>query len=92
MIGVLTSVIGAYYYIRIIKVMYFDPAAEAFDATPAALSVVAVGSALFTTFFFVFPRRSSPRRRRRRRSWRGDRGPPGRNHRRRRRQGADRGG
>jgi NADH-quinone oxidoreductase subunit N len=54
-LGVLISVIGAYYYIRIIKVMYFDPAAEAFDATPAALSVVAVGSALFTTFFFVFP-------------------------------------
>ncbi len=54
-IGVLTSVIGAYYYIRIIKVIYFDAAVEAFDPCPASLSVVAAGTALFTTFFFVFP-------------------------------------
>ena len=30
-IGVLTSVVGAFYYIRIVKVMYFDAADEAFD-------------------------------------------------------------
>jgi NADH-quinone oxidoreductase subunit N len=54
-LGVLISVIGAYYYIRIIKVMYFDPSEEPFDASPASLSVVAAGSALFTTLFFVFP-------------------------------------
>jgi NADH-quinone oxidoreductase subunit N len=54
-IGVLTSVIGAFYYIRIVKVMYFDDAAEAFDPRPASLSVVAGGSALFTTLFFLFP-------------------------------------
>src|SRR3954453_12820836 len=30
-IGVLTSVVGAYYYIRVVKVMYFDAAAEPFD-------------------------------------------------------------
>ncbi len=54
-IGVLTSVIGAFYYIRIIKVMYFDDAAPAFDARPASLSFVAAAGGLFTTFFFVFP-------------------------------------
>ena len=54
-IGVLTSVIGAYYYIRIIKVIYFDAAVEAFDPRPVSLSVVAAASALFTTFFFLFP-------------------------------------
>ncbi|CAH2604840.1 NADH-quinone oxidoreductase subunit N [Rhodovastum atsumiense] len=54
-IGVLTSVIGAYYYIRIVKVMYFDAPVEAFDARPRALSVVAALSAVFTTFFFLFP-------------------------------------
>ena len=54
-IGVLTSVIGAYYYIRIIKVMYFDDAVEAFDPRPASLSVVAGVSGLFTTLFFLFP-------------------------------------
>ena len=54
-IGVLTSVIGAFYYIRIIKVMYFDDAAPAFDARPAALSFVAAAGGLFTAFFFIFP-------------------------------------
>ncbi|MDA8251422.1 MAG: NADH-quinone oxidoreductase subunit NuoN [Rhodospirillales bacterium] len=54
-IGVLTSVVGAYYYIRIIKVMYFDEPAEAFDARPASLSMLAAVSGLFTTLFFVIP-------------------------------------
>ena len=54
-IGVLTSVIGAYYYLRIVKVMYFDPAEPAFDLRPPSLSFVAAGCALFTTVFFVVP-------------------------------------
>ncbi len=54
-IGVLTSVVGAFYYIRIIKVIYFDAAEAPFDARPAALSVVAGAGALFTTFFFLIP-------------------------------------
>ena len=54
-IGVLTSVVGAFYYIRIIKVMYFDPAAERFDPRPASLSFVVAATGLFTGFFFLFP-------------------------------------
>ncbi len=54
-VGVLTSVIGAFYYIRIIKVMYFDEPAPAFDPRPVSLSFVACASGLFTTFFFLFP-------------------------------------
>jgi NADH-quinone oxidoreductase subunit N len=54
-IGVLTSVIGAFYYIRIIKVIYFDAAEAAFDPRPTALSLVVGGAALFTTFFFLIP-------------------------------------
>jgi NADH-quinone oxidoreductase subunit N len=54
-VGVLTSVIGAFYYIRIIKVMYFDEPAPAFDPRPVSLSFVAGASGLFTTFFFLFP-------------------------------------
>ena len=54
-IGVLTSVVGAYYYIRIIKVMYFDAAVERFDPRPAGLSFVVAATGLFTAFFFVFP-------------------------------------
>ena len=54
-IGVLTSVVGAFYYIRIVKVMYFDAAAEPFDPRPASLSFVVAATGLFTGFFFVFP-------------------------------------
>ncbi len=54
-IGVLTSVVGAFYYLRIVKVMYFDAAREAFDRRPASLSVVAAATGLFTTFFFIAP-------------------------------------
>jgi NADH-quinone oxidoreductase subunit N len=52
---VLTSVVGAFYYIRIIKVMYFDPPAQPFDARPPSLSFVVAATALFTTLFFLFP-------------------------------------
>jgi NADH-quinone oxidoreductase subunit N len=54
-IGVLTSVVGAFYYIRVVKVMYFDPATEAFDRRPPALSFVVAATGLFTAFFFLFP-------------------------------------
>ncbi len=54
-IGVLTSVVGAYYYLRVIKVMYFDAAEPAFDPRSTSLSFVAGVGALVTTLFFVFP-------------------------------------
>jgi NADH-quinone oxidoreductase subunit N len=55
-IGVLTSVIGAYYYLRVVKVMYFDAADQpAFDPHGASLSFVAITTGLFTSFFFIFP-------------------------------------
>jgi NADH-quinone oxidoreductase subunit N len=54
-IGVLTSVVGAFYYIRIVKVMYFDAPVERFDPRPASLSFVVAVTGLFTGFFFLFP-------------------------------------
>jgi NADH-quinone oxidoreductase subunit N len=54
-IGVLTSVVGAFYYIRIVKIMYFDAPAERFDPRPASLSFVVAATGLFTAFFFLFP-------------------------------------
>jgi NADH-quinone oxidoreductase subunit N len=54
-IGVLTSVVGAYYYLRVIKVMYFDAGEESFDPRPASLSFVAAAGGLFTVLFFLFP-------------------------------------
>jgi NADH-quinone oxidoreductase subunit N len=54
-IGVLTSVVGAYYYLRVVKVMFFDEPEDAFDPRPASVSFVAAATGLFTTFFIVFP-------------------------------------
>ncbi|MFQ5784023.1 MAG: NADH-quinone oxidoreductase subunit NuoN [Alphaproteobacteria bacterium] len=55
-IGVLTSVVAAVYYLRIVKIMYFDEAADSFD-TPVGrdISLVLVGTGLFTLLFFVYP-------------------------------------
>ena len=53
-IGVLTSVIGAYYYLRVVKVMYFDEAQPAFDRRPPSLSFVAGIGALATALFALF--------------------------------------
>jgi len=55
-IGVLASVVGAYYYLRIVKIMYFDAPGEKF-ATPLGreLAVVMAGTTLFTLLFFVWP-------------------------------------
>lgn len=51
-IGVISSVVAAYYYLRVIKIMYFDEPREAFDM-PVAISLggVASGSAVFSLFF-----------------------------------------
>jgi NADH-quinone oxidoreductase subunit N len=55
-IGILTSVIASYYYLRIVKVMYFDAGSEgALDARPASLTVVMAGTGLLTLLFFLFP-------------------------------------
>jgi NADH-quinone oxidoreductase subunit N len=54
-IGLLTSVVGAFYYLRVVKVMYFDAPAAPFDPRPASISFVAAATGLFTTFFFIFP-------------------------------------
>jgi NADH-quinone oxidoreductase subunit N len=50
-VGVLTSVVGCYYYLRIIKVMFFDPTEPAFDRRAGSVSFVAVASGAFTVLF-----------------------------------------
>ena len=55
-IGVLASVVGAYYYLRIIKIMYFEEPAEVFDRTiTREVKIILVGTALFVTFFIIRP-------------------------------------
>jgi len=54
-IGVLSSVVGAYYYLRIIKIMYFDEPAEKFEPMPGALQGVLAISGLLVILFFTYP-------------------------------------
>lgn len=54
-IGVLASVVGAYYYLRVVKIMYFDEPADAFDPMPGELKAVLSVSGLFTVFYFLWP-------------------------------------
>ena len=53
-IGVLASVVGAYYYLRIIKIMWFDEADEAFVPMESELRVVLAVSGIFVAFFYLF--------------------------------------
>ena len=54
--GVVAGVIGGYYYLKVVKVMYFDTPAEAFDAeVPCSLKVALAISGFVTLFFFLLP-------------------------------------
>jgi NADH-quinone oxidoreductase subunit N len=54
-LGVLTSVVGAYYYLMIVKIMYFDDPEPAFDPMERSLRAVLAVSGLFTLLFFIYP-------------------------------------
>jgi NADH-quinone oxidoreductase subunit N len=54
-IGVVVSVVGAYYYLLIVKVMYFDEPAPAFAPMRGELKAVLAVSGLFVLLFFVYP-------------------------------------
>ena len=54
-IGVLSSVIGAYYYLRLIKIMYFDETAESFDRPDAWTGTVMGVCALAVVVFVLVP-------------------------------------
>jgi NADH-quinone oxidoreductase subunit N len=54
-IGVLASVIGAFYYLRIVKIMYFDDPGEAFDRPDFVPSAIFTISAALMVIYFVLP-------------------------------------
>ena len=54
-IGVLASVIGAYYYLAIVKTMYFDEPVDGFAPMPDELKVVLGICGLFNILFFLYP-------------------------------------
>jgi NADH-quinone oxidoreductase subunit N len=60
-IGVVTSVVSAYYYVRIIKVMYFDEAVGSFDRVDGSLKLILAGSlaVVVVGILFINPIQSS---------------------------------
>ncbi|MBU8538086.1 NADH-quinone oxidoreductase subunit NuoN [Falsiroseomonas tokyonensis] len=54
-VGIGTSVVATYYYLRIVKVMYFDTGTAPLDARPAGLTVVMGATGIATVLFFLFP-------------------------------------
>jgi NADH-quinone oxidoreductase subunit N len=53
-LGVLASVVGCYYYLLIVKVMYFDDPAPAFDPAGYAVRAVVAATGLFVVLFVFF--------------------------------------
>jgi len=54
-VGVLTSVVGAYYYLAIVKIMYFDEPVAGFERMPVLLRFVLGVAGLINIFFFAYP-------------------------------------
>jgi len=47
-LGLVGSVIAAFYYLRLVKVMWFDEAPGSVDASPGEARVIAIGAAVFS--------------------------------------------
>jgi len=54
-IGVLASVVGCYYYLMIVKVMYFDEPEGEFEVLPLELKAVLGVTGVFVLLFFIYP-------------------------------------
>jgi len=56
-VAIITNVIGSFYYIRCIKLAYFDGSKEwtSLESPSASLSLILGASILFLSFFFLYP-------------------------------------
>ena len=54
-VGVLLSVVGAYYYLRIVKLMYFDAPVQRFEPMPTSLAAVLGVTGAFILLYFIYP-------------------------------------
>jgi NADH-quinone oxidoreductase subunit N len=54
-LGVVTSVVGAYYYLAIVKTMYFDAPNRAFAPMPYSVRLVLGVGGLINLLFFAYP-------------------------------------
>ncbi|MGE5388291.1 MAG: NADH-quinone oxidoreductase subunit NuoN [Hyphomicrobiales bacterium] len=54
-VGVLASAVAAFYYLRVVKVMYFDEPAPGFDRSPLAVRAVLAVSTIAMLGFWLYP-------------------------------------
>jgi NADH-quinone oxidoreductase subunit N len=54
-IGVLASVVGAYYYVRVVKIMFFDEPRPRFASVPAKTALVMGASGLYILLYVAWP-------------------------------------
>ena len=55
-VGLLSTVIAAYYYLRLIKIIYFDPEKEKYETNHnIGLKMSLLISTLFILFYFIYP-------------------------------------
>ncbi|MDB5646059.1 NADH-quinone oxidoreductase subunit NuoN [Methylobacterium sp.] len=54
-IGVVTSVVGAFYYLRLVKVMYFDEPVAAYEPMPPGLRIVLALASVVVMLFWIVP-------------------------------------
>jgi NADH-quinone oxidoreductase subunit N len=54
-IGVVTSVVGAFYYLRIVKIIYFDEPAPRFERMPVELRAMVAITGAFVLLYFIYP-------------------------------------
>ncbi|MDI2090372.1 NADH-quinone oxidoreductase subunit NuoN [Commensalibacter oyaizuii] len=53
-VGILASAVGAFFYLRIVKIMFFDKPAEALDQRSLSLSFISFGMGTLTVIFLLF--------------------------------------
>jgi NADH-quinone oxidoreductase subunit N len=54
-LGVLSSVVGAFYYLRIVKLMFFDEAKPGFAPAAPYVRFVMIAAGLFVVLYAVYP-------------------------------------
>jgi NADH:ubiquinone oxidoreductase subunit 2 (chain N) len=55
-VGLVATVIAAFYYLRIIKIIYFDPEVEKFEKNHhLSLKITLILSTLFILVYFIYP-------------------------------------
>ncbi len=55
-IGLISTVIAAFYYLRIIKIIYFDPSKEKYETNHSlGLKISLLVSTIFILFYFIYP-------------------------------------